>query len=186
MTNKPKIYLALVHYPILNQAGKEVTTSVTNLDVHDIARIAKTYDCEGYYIVTPIDAQRQMVNKLRNHWNHGPGPLLDHPRRVALNLVEPVKTLKDAADDIWKKENEYPTLVATSARPQRAVVSFDEARKLIRSTGPVLLVFGTGWGLAESAMGLCNIVLEQIEGVDGYNHLPVRAAVAIMLDRLLT
>lgn len=185
MTNEPQIYLALVHYPILNQAGEQVTTSVTNLDVHDIARIAKTYECKGYYIVTPIDAQRQMVNKLRSHWNHGPGPLLDHPRRAALNLVSTVKSLKEATADIREKENCFPTLVATSARPQRRVVRFDEMRRLIRATGPVLLVFGTGWGLAEPALGLCNLVLEEIKGAQGYNHLPVRAAVAIVLDRLL-
>jgi len=185
MSSEPQIYLALVHYPILNQAGKEVTTSVTNLDVHDIARIAKTYDCKGYFIVTPIDAQRQMITKLRHHWDKGSGPLLDHPRRVALELITPVASLKEAAEQILKKENEYPTLVATSARANRKAVSFAEMRRLIHKTGPVLLVFGTGWGLAEQAMGLCNIGLESINGVNGYNHLPVRAAVAIVLDRLL-
>ena len=183
MKTEPHIYLALVHYPILNNAGDVVTTSVTNLDVHDIARIAKTFECKGFFVVTPVHAQRQMVKRLRRHWDTK-GQLLDHPRKAALALVDPVESLQAAANRVYELERAYPTLVATSARPQRRFVSFDEMKALLREGGPVMLVFGTGWGLAEDALSMCNLVLEPIKGVKGYNHLPVRAAVAIILDRL--
>ena len=184
MSPDPRIYLALVHHPIMNMAGEVVTTSVTNLDVHDIARIAKTYGCKRYFVVTPIQAQRQMVGKLKGHWEHGPKPLREHPRRQALDLVTPIKDLDEAMEAIYIRERAYPTLVATSAKPQRPVVTFAELRDIVNTGGPVMLVFGTGWGLAPEALNQCNLLLEPIQGVNGYNHLPVRAAVAIMLDRL--
>ena len=184
MNPDPRSYLALGHHPIMNMAGEVVTTSVTNLDVHDIARIARTYECKGYFVVTPIHAQRQMVGKLKGHWEHGPKPLREHPRRQALDLVTPVKTLAEALEAVYRQERAYPTLVATSAKPQRPFVTFAELRNIVNTGAPVMLVFGTGWGLAPGAMNQCNLLLEPIRGVNGYNHLPVRAAVAIMLDRL--
>ena len=186
MKVQPHVYLALVHHPIVNMAGEVVTTSVTNLDVHDIARIARTYACKGYFVVTPIHAQRQMVDKLKGHWEHGPKPLRVHPRKQALDLVKPVETLDQAMEAVYEKENAYPTMVATSAKPSRRFIGFSGLKDVIYSGAPVMLVFGTGWGLAPQALERCNLLLEPINGLDGYNHLPVRAAVAIILDRLLT
>ena len=38
------IYLALLHYPVYDKGHKVVTTSITNMDIHDIARSARTYN----------------------------------------------------------------------------------------------------------------------------------------------
>ena len=35
--------IALVHYPVLDRRGDVVTSAVTNLDVHDLARLSTTY-----------------------------------------------------------------------------------------------------------------------------------------------
>jgi len=56
---------------------------------------------------------------------------------------------------------------------------------LQRTTQPFLIVFGTGWGLTESILAQSDYVLEPIEGGTDYNHLSVRAAAAIIMDRLL-
>lgn len=45
------LYIALAHHPVLNKAGETVTTSISNLDIHDIARAAETYGVKAYYIV---------------------------------------------------------------------------------------------------------------------------------------
>jgi hypothetical protein len=51
---------------------------------------------------------------------------------------------------------------------------------------PVLVVFGTGWGLAPTVVESADALLEPVRGVrEEYNHLSVRAACAIILDRLL-
>jgi hypothetical protein len=51
---------------------------------------------------------------------------------------------------------------------------------------PILLLFGTGWGLSDSLTNEADFKLEPIFGkaLDGYNHLSVRSAVAIYCDRL--
>ena len=49
----------------------------------------------------------------------------------------------------------------------------------------MLLVFGTAWGLEKNLTRNADHALEPIEGNSGFNHLPVRGAVAIILDRLL-
>ncbi len=50
---------------------------------------------------------------------------------------------------------------------------------------PVLIILGTGWGLTENIFSQSDYVLEAIEGASDYNHLSVRSAAAIILDRLL-
>ena len=61
MSEDSPLYIALVHYPIRNKRGEVVTTSVTNLDIHDIARTARTYNYKKYFIVTPVKKQHDLV-----------------------------------------------------------------------------------------------------------------------------
>ncbi len=50
----------------------------------------------------------------------------------------------------------------------------------------MLLLFGTGWGLTPQLLDEADLRTEPIRGVSpsGYNHLSVRSACAIALDRL--
>ena len=63
--------------------------------------------------------------------------------------------------------------------------SYREVRTALNKDHPHLLVFGTGWGLEKGIVERADIILAPIDGLSGYNHLPVRAAIAIILDRLL-
>ena len=49
---------------------------------------------------------------------------------------------------------------------------------------PILLLFGTGYGMEQEHMNGFDYVLEPIYGPSDYNHLCVRSAAAIILDRL--
>ena len=180
-----RVYLALLHHPVYNHAHEVVTTSVTSLDVHDIARVAKTYECKGYFVVTPVAAQRELVNKVLFHWAQPAHMLRDHPRRPAMQLVRPAADLDEALEYIKKEEGEYPTMVGTSAKGGNRRVSFRELKELLKMGRPFLFVFGTGWGLTEEVMDRMDLILEPVYGRKDYNHLPVRAAVAIILDRLM-
>ncbi|MEZ4288133.1 MAG: RNA methyltransferase [Polyangiales bacterium] len=86
-----------------------------------------------------------------------------------------------------KTERTAPTVWATAARHAgRDVTSFLHARARLRGeAGPHLLLFGTGHGLADEVLDRADYLLEPIDGADGFNHLSVRAAVAIVADRLL-
>lgn len=187
------IYLALVHHPVTNRKGDIVTTSVTNLDIHDLARTARTYGVLGYFVVTPIDEQRRLVETIVSHWVQGEGRTSNPNRSEAFTRVEVVPSLTAAIDAIAARQDKPgdkpPLVLGTSARQDRATVSFTHMREhLATETGAALLVFGTGWGLAKDALDQCDQMLPPIEAIParaGYNHLPVRAACAIILDRLL-
>lgn len=162
-----------------------MTTSVTNIDVHDIARSARTYGVRGYFIVTPIEAQHPVVQRIVDHWRNGAGATRIPERAEALALVELCGSIEEAIAEIDRREGIRPRLVATSAHagPNRACWAA-EAERLRRDPQPALLLFGTGHGLSDAVLGRADAVLEPIFGTTGFNHLSVRAAAAVTLDRL--
>jgi hypothetical protein len=173
-------YVALVHHPVLEKSGRVVTTAVTNLDIHDIARAARTFGLAGYFVVTPIAAQRQLVAQIVGHWTDGAGRAHNDKRTDALSLVHIVPALADAVAAIGD-----PFVIATGARPRSGTVGYGALRTARASDNrPNLLIFGTGWGLADEVFLGAHAVLEPIRGAGQYNHLSVRSAVAIVLDRL--
>jgi hypothetical protein len=178
-------YIALVHHPVLDRAGDEVTTSVTNLDVHDIARSSRTYGLRGYFVVNPIDAQHPVVQKIIDHWSTGAGVKRFPERTEAIGLVRMAGSIDEAIVEIERREGQSPRLVATSAKggPDRSTYERETAR-LSTETQPTLLLFGTGHGLSSRVLQRCDAILAPIEGPTDFNHLSVRAAVAITLDRL--
>ncbi len=182
-----RLYVALVHYPVKDRAGETVTTSVTNLDVHDIARSARTYGARRYYVITPIELQHTLVRKILEHWTTGSGRKRMPERCDALSLCEPVASLTLALADIEQREGQKPRLLATAAKPprDRAITSIAETRELIAAgEHPYVLVLGTGHGLADSLLNAAEHQLAPLDSGTGYNHLSVRAAAAIYLDRL--
>jgi hypothetical protein len=182
------LFLALVHGPVANKRGAPVTTAVTGLNVHDIARTAATYGVRIYYLVTPLVPQQRLVERIVAHWRTGPGAAYNPTRKTALDLVRVTATLGQAVADVAAREGAPPRLVATSARARddvEAVAYADLRRALAADPRPVLLVFGTGWGLTAEAMARVDALLPPVMGPGDFNHLPVRAAVAAVLDRLL-
>lgn len=178
--------LALVHHPTLDRDGKVVATAVTSLDLHDFARLARTYGLGGVYATTPLAGQRALVGRLLGHWVGGRGGEANPSRREALEGLRMVGSLAEAARDLEERWGEAPLVLGTSARDGADRLGFPEARALLgESRRPVLLVFGTGWGLAPEAVAACQRVLEPVRGPGPYNHLSVRCAAAIVVDRLL-
>jgi hypothetical protein len=179
------LYLALLHYPVYDKDHKVVTTSITNMDIHDIARSARTYGVTRYFIVTPIRTLRALSEKILDHWRHGYGSVYNETRKDALSLVAVADDLEGAVKAIEQETGKRPYIIVTSARSGLGRSSFAEVRRRLDMPGdPLLLVLGTGWGLTEEIMDKADVALEPIRGVGEYNHLSVRAAAAIMLDRL--
>jgi hypothetical protein len=184
--DQPALWLALVHHPVLNRESKIVTTAITNLDVHDIARAARTYNVKGYFVITPIERQRELASAIVSHWREGHGAQRVPERGEALQLVSTAATLAEAIEEITARAGQAPLVVATCARPGRSDLAFPELRQRLTGGRPVLLLLGTGWGLADEVFAAADHVVEPIDLPDGdYNHLSVRSAAAIMLDRLL-
>ena len=179
------LYLALLHHPVYDKNGAIVTTAVTIMDVHDIGRLARTFDARAFYVATPVPTLHRLVERIIRHWETGPGATYNETRKEALALVRLAHDLDAAMADIERETGRLPRLVATSAREGPGRLSFASLRRRLAADGPPeLLVFGTGWGLAAEVIARADDVLEPIRGTSGYNHLSVRSAAAVILDRL--
>ncbi len=181
--NHQPVAVALVHHPVIDRRGDRVTTAVTNLDLHDIARVARTYGVGRFYVVTPVVDQAQLVERILGHWQEGFGASYKPHRGEALSLVRVTGTLQEAMAD-WEEATGVAARPVLTGANREDGVGFDACREA-RNRQPLFLVFGTGWGLAPEIFEQGWTVLEPIRGGSDYNHLPVRAAVAIILDRLL-
>jgi tRNA (guanine37-N1)-methyltransferase len=180
-----RTHVALVHHPIVDRTGAVVTTALTNFDVHDIARSAQTYGLGGYYVVTPVTAQRDKAEHIARLWQEEGG---EH-RAQALARVRAVPSVADAVADLTTPDRR-PLVVATTASEARfASLPRRTPRDLVAemqdSPGrPLLILFGTGWGLADNLIPEVEQVLLPIRARAPWNHLSVRSAVAVLLDRL--
>ncbi|NMC69624.1 MAG: tRNA (guanosine(37)-N1)-methyltransferase TrmD [Myxococcales bacterium] len=181
-----RVDVALVHHPVRARTGETIATSVTNLDIHDIARASRTYGVAAYHLVTPIALQRELVETVAAHWLEGESGGRVPQRADALRLVRTAAALGDVVETIRREAGAAPLCVATSADPRgRPTVGWAKLRgRLAAETRPVLLVFGTGWGLADEALDAADLLLEPIAGPTDYNHLSVRVAAGVTLDRL--
>ena len=178
------LYLTLVHYPVLNKEGKIVTTSVTNFDLHDLARNGKTFGVKKVFILTPLEVQQKMVSYIKTYWHDGFGAAYNPDRRDAFDIIEPISSLRETCLTIEKLDGKSPLLVATTAKKTEKSVGYSKVRDLLKQDRPILLVFGTGFGLTDEVMREMDLILDPVYGTGDYNHLPVRSAVAIILDRL--
>jgi len=181
------VYISVVHYPAVNKDKKWVVTSFTTLDFHDIARPARTYELGGYFIVQPLEAQQFVISEQIKYWLEGFGSRFNPRRSEAAKLVRLVSSLTEAIEKIKDETGKEPKLIATSAKKYPQTVSYSEMRRKIEKKEDVyLILMGTGWGMPEELVSSCDYVLEPILGPGEYNHLSVRNASAIILDRLFS
>lgn len=183
----PRLSIALVHYPVRDRLQKVVATNVTNFDIHDIARAAQVYGVENYYIIHPLQDQQAFVERVLDHWRTGQGAKFNPMRRTALGSVKTAESVEKAIAD-WNAQGGL--VIATSARSEEGVktYTFAELRHEMHvEKRPVLMLFGTGFGMTTDLLKSCSGVLESIRGAPphDYRHLSVRSAVSICLDRVM-
>ena len=183
---KARVYIALLHYPMYNKRMDTVTTSITNLDLHDIARAARTYDVEGFYIVHPSANQQKLIREILAFWQDGYGGRYNPDRQEAFKQLKLVENLSAVVDGIEQETGQRVYTVATNAHFHPNTISYSQLKTQIFNDNQVyLLLFGTGWGMVQELMDGCDYILEPVAGASDYNHLSVRSAVSIILDRLL-
>jgi hypothetical protein len=185
-----RLAIALVHHPVLDKSGAIVTSAITNMDVHDLSRSARTFGASDCFVATPIEAQRTLVEAIVGHWTHGSSGERIPTRKDALAIVRVVASLDAAIDALGgrTKVEVWTTAARRDAGIAPMIASYEEASRRLRSDDAraVLVAFGTSWGLAQEVIDASDARLPPIEGVDGYNHLSVRAACAIVLDRIVS
>ncbi len=250
------LFVALIHYPVTDRNDRIVASAITSLDLHDIARSARTYGASAFFVVHPVSDQREFATRVIDHWKTGHGRRFDSRRREALDLIRIVPNLDEAIIEAERMTAARPTIVFTSARapggmealltasiahtpagasseverivaaqpeiannfapaigavgtarvsskvntasstapnqqspetaPSAAPVSYAKMRELLEhpDNPPVMLLFGTGFGMAPPMLERADLTLPPVLGAGEYNHLSVRAAAGIILDRL--
>ena len=179
------LYIGLVHYPIMNKHKDVITTAITNYDIHDIAISAVTYYVSNDFVIHNIPAQREMAATIMEHWKTGFGSTYNPDRKDAFKGVRLVNSIRQAVEEVVAQEGQTPIIATTDARTYDNTVSYAWMRRTIeKGDRPVLVLFGTGYGMTKETMEEFDYILEPVYGHGEYNHLSVRSAVSIILDRL--
>ncbi len=182
-SKKRSVYVVLLHYPVLNRSGKELASAVTNLDIHDIARSCKTYGVKRYFIVNPEEEQKKLVSAILMHWKEELTQVYHPSRAQALELVQFFKTFEEMFNEVVVEEGQKPFVAMPDAKELPGAIPY-EALKASMDDRPLILVFGTAWGISPAFYKNVDVFLKPLYGQGQYNHLSVRSAVAIVLDKL--
>lgn len=182
-----RVYIALVHYPAYNSRLEVVSTAFKSMDAHDISRDATTYGVKQFYLINPVEEQRRLAGRLVDHWTEGEGRNFNETKSRAFGIISIMSTIEEAVGRIEEIEGRKPKIVVTDARFSDDMTGYRALReKIFENTEPFLILFGTGWGLTLETIKAADYVLKPISGYSEFNHLSVRSAAAIVLDRLLS
>lgn len=178
--------MGLLHYPVYNKNRQTITSAITSFDLHDLSRLAKTYGVRKFFVITPLKDQRRLAERIVRHWTLGHGAVYNPNRREAMELVALCGTMKESLEAVEEVEGEAPLVIATDASEQGGrPIQYTGAAEILDSGRAAMLLFGTAWGIDRAVLEQSDYVLEPVKGIGDYNHLSVRTAAAIILDRLL-
>lgn len=185
----PPHYVALMHTDIALKDGRVGTTSVTSIDIHDIARSSATYNLKNYFVVTPLLDQQKIVNTILGFWQEKDFGIQYNPDRYeALSKVLVAADLQHVIQAIETKEGKRPLIIGTSARHEHGsgkMISYHDQAKVWQQDRPVLILLGTGHGMSGHLLAQCDYMLQPLQGFSNFNHLSVRSAAAIIFDKWL-
>jgi hypothetical protein len=179
------IYVVLIHFPVKNKKGTIIGSALTTIDLHDIARACMTFGVKAFYAIIPYEDQIILARQVIAHWCEGVGSKLNPHRKTALELIRLSRTFEEAITEIKKERMEPVVTIGTSAKFNPKSINMETLRHKLESSVSHALVFGTAWGLADELLDKCDYILDPIRGNTDYNHLSVRSAVSVYLDRIV-
>lgn len=180
-----RIYIALIHNPVFDKNGKIITSSIVPYDIVDISRAARTFGVINFYVVHPFKSQRDTIKRVLKFWIEEKGSFYNEDRKEALKLVKIKRNLNEVIKEVKENEKIEPKIILTSAKKYEENINY-EFLKDILSKYPIIILFGTGWGIVKDKIKY-DYILEPIFGFpsnNNYNHLTVRSACSIILDRI--
>ena len=181
-----RLYIGLLHYPVYNKNYQTIASAITNTDLHDLARLARTYGIKKFFVITPLRDQQELAERILKHWTTGYGATYNQHRKEALELLAISKSLEETIREIFGLEGQKPIIIATDAHKQKTgSLTYRKAIEIIDTDKVIMIMFGTAWGLDKDIVNQADYILDPIEGNTNYNHLSVRTAAAIILDRLV-
>jgi hypothetical protein len=185
ITEKSNVFIALLHYPVYNKHNEVVTTAIKNLDIHDIARVCASYNILKYFIVNPLEKMQNVANRIIGFWEEGLGSIYNEDRKESIEKIKLFSTLDDVIENIKKTSDLELKIVFTTAKTVDNYIDYPDLKALInKKEYNYLILFGTGWGMTDEIMLNADYVLKPLQ-LNRYNHLSVRSAASIIIDRLL-
>ena len=183
-----EIHLVLRHDSVMGRKEKTIDSSVTQIDLHDFSRLARTYGLKGFHCVTPLEAQHRICQEILSYWEEGFGGTYNPDRLQALQVLWLHRSFDEVIEKITlENQGRVPIIVGTSAKRTHLEkeIAFQEfSSRIGRSGRPILIQFGTAWGLSPEQLDRSDWILPPVNGLTGYNHLSVRCAAAIIVDRI--
>jgi len=180
-----KLYMALLHYPAYNKNKEIIATSIVIHDLHDMSRASRTYGVKKFYVVQPMEEQKKVVSRIVHFWQTV-GYEYNPNRLEAITVLSVVDSLFDVVEEIKNTEGEKPIVIGTSAKERPNRIKYTEVAQLLKLEKPVVLAFGTGWGIPAEFEQNFDYFLPPIVGIGDFNHLSVRSASSIILDRVVS
>ncbi|MCB9493162.1 MAG: tRNA (guanosine(37)-N1)-methyltransferase TrmD [Epsilonproteobacteria bacterium] len=183
----PNHYVALLHSQIRLKDNESGHTSIASLDIHDGARSCATYGIENYFVVSCLKDQQKILQTFLQFWHSEEGKKYNKSRYDAVAKLIPSPNLDHVIETIRQKEGQSPLIISTSAKyhGHGQVIDYHSQGTVWQHNRPVLILFGTGLGLADEVLEQSDFLLTPVAGMSNYRHLSVRAAIAIVLDRWL-
>lgn len=183
----PSHYLALMHTQVKIKDGTIGNTSVTSIDLHDAARSCATYGIKSCFMVSPLTDQQSIISIFLDFWQSEQGKHYNTSRHHAVSKVKAALTLDEVIANITEQEGASPIIISTSAKmyDHEKMIDYASQDRVWAGNRPVLFLFGTGQGLEDALVQKSDFLLLPIQGMTDYNHLSVRSAIAIILDRWL-
>lgn len=175
----------MIHFPVMNKKGQPIGSALTTIDMHDIARASITFGVKGFYVVTPYEDQAALATQVIEHWTKGAGGKLNPFRKDALELIRVAPSFEAAVHSMEEERHEPVVTIATSAKKAPGSITTEGLRQKLENKASHVLTFGTAWGLADELIDQCDFILDPIFGAADYNHLSVRSAASIYLDRII-
>ncbi len=183
----PPHYVILMHDQVKLPDGTTGTSSVTSIVIHDTARSCATYGIENFFLVTPLVDQLSIVETFLSFWHSERGKKYNPSRFKAVSRVRTEISLARALASIEAETGKKPIIITTSAKTMSHATTIDyhSQETIWVQKRPVVFIFGTAQGLADEVVNQSDYLLLPITGMTDYNHLSVRSAMAIILDRWL-
>ncbi len=187
MTFRKTTHLVLRHDRVLGRQDSIIHSNVTQIDLHDFCRLTQTYGLAGFHCVTEMEAQHRISHDILNFWREGFGKEYNPDRVTALGSLCLHRDFDSLLNRLREQSGQEPLLLGTCARTLEKTLELEALSTIMDgSDRPLVIQFGTSWGLSPEQLGRCDWVLPPIKGYDGYNHLSVRCAAAIIVDRLFS
>lgn len=183
----PAHYVVLMHTQVKIKDGTIGNTSVTSIDLHDTARSCSTYGVKNFFMVSPLADQQSIMSIFLDFWQSDEGKHYNPSRHHAVSKVRATHSLDQVIEMITQQEGVAPLIIATSAKSHghAKTIDYGMQSKVWQLNRPILFLFGTGQGLEDALVEKSDFLLVPVQGMTTYNHLSVRSAIAIILDRWL-